>query len=193
MRGDSERRSRETQIEVCLRGEPGDIEVDTGVGFFDHLLTAMAHHGRFSLRVAGSGDLETGGHHLVEDTGLVMGEALSLALGDRARLERFGQATVPMDDALVLAAVDLGGRPYLGYALELDYRRWGSWETDLWPEFLRALTTSSGSTVHLRSLAGEDPHHMLEASAKALGMALSMAWKETSRGSTKGLLGGKGT
>lgn len=190
MTGSAERTTAETDVRVWVSLEPGRIQVDTGVGFFDHLLSSLAHHGRLSLEVSGRGDLETGGHHLVEDVGLVLGQALSRALGSRGSLERFGHAVVPMDDALVMAAVDLEGRPYLSLALDLPYRQWGPWETDLWPEFLRALAHSSRTTIHLRALAGSDPHHLMEASAKALGVAVGAAAARSERGSTKGSLGG---
>ncbi|MBO8142522.1 MAG: imidazoleglycerol-phosphate dehydratase HisB [Firmicutes bacterium] len=174
-RGDVHRRTAETDIRVHwnLDGE-GRFRVETGIGFFDHLLSAFARHGLFDLEVRCTGDLHVDGHHTVEDTGLVLGQALDRALGDKQGIRRFGSAHVPMDDALVLAAVDISGRPYAAVELDVDGAV-GQFDGELADEFIRALASSARITVHVRRIAGRNRHHVLEAAFKALGRAVAEA------------------
>lgn len=189
MASTAHRRTRETDISVSIDTGGGPVEIRTGAGFLDHLLVAMAHHGQLGLRVSASGDLETGSHHLSEDVGITLGQALASAWGDRQHVERFGHAVVPMDDALVMVALDVGGRPHLSLELGVAHRVWENWDTDSWPAFLGGLIAGGGITLHMRRLAGEDAHHLLEAGAKALGIALGLASAPAARGSTKGPIG----
>jgi len=188
-----QRRTRETDIsvEVTLDGT-GESAIETGVGFFDHMLTHVARHGLLDLTVRAKGDLHIDDHHTVEDVGIVLGQAVGQALGDRSGIERFGQAVVPMDEALVLCAVDVSGRGLSVCHLEAGAERVGGFATEMAPEFLRAFAHNAGITVHVRQLAGSNTHHVLEAAFKALGRALRMAVapSERVRGvpSTKGVL-----
>jgi len=165
----------------------------TGVGFFDHLLDAVARHAGLDLDVQVQGDLETGPHHTVEDTGLALGQALDEALADRAGIVRFGHAVVPMDEARTTCAVDVSGRPYLAFTGEFPAERVADFDTELAEEFLRAVANSAKLTVHLQVEAGTNAHHMVEASFKAFARALrqAVAIDPDVRGvpSTKGLLG----
>jgi imidazoleglycerol-phosphate dehydratase len=165
---------------------------DTGVGFFDHLLDAVAHHARLDLDVRARGDLETGPHHTVEDTGLALGQALDRALGGRAGIHRYGQATIPMDEARATCVIDVSGRPYAALEGELPAVRVGDFDADLVEEFLRAVASAAKLTIHLRVEAGSNAHHMVEASFKALARALRAAVEidPAAAGvpSTKGLL-----
>jgi imidazoleglycerol-phosphate dehydratase len=187
------RNTSETQVQLRLELDgSGQGERDTGVGFFDHLLDALARHGHFDLDVRASGDLETGPHHTVEDTGIALGQALDEALGDRAGIRRFGQATVPMDEARASCAIDVSGRPYAAFEAELPPVAIGDLDSDLPEEFVRAVTNTAKLTVHLGVERGTNPHHMVEAAFKAFGRALRMAVEldpaETGVPSTKGLL-----
>jgi imidazoleglycerol-phosphate dehydratase len=187
------RKTAETSVELRLGLDgAGDGERRTGVGFFDHLLDAIAKHGRLDLDVHVDGDLDTGPHHTVEDTGLALGQAFDEALGDRSGIRRFGQATVPMDEALASCAIDVSGRPYTAFTAELPDMRVGDFDTDLAEEFIRALANSAKLTVHVRVEAGANAHHMVEAAFKALARALRQAVEidpdETGVPSTKGLL-----
>ncbi|HEY8418404.1 MAG TPA: imidazoleglycerol-phosphate dehydratase HisB [Limnochordales bacterium] len=171
-RGEVTRRTAETDIRLVLELDGrGRAAVETGIGFFDHVLTAWARHGLFDLEVHAQGDLHVDGHHTVEDTGLCLGQALRQALGDKAGIRRFGHAYVPMDEALVLAAVDISGRPYLAYDLAV-HGRVGGFDAQLGEEFFRALVNTAGITLHLRQLAGRNTHHVLEAAFKAAARAL---------------------
>lgn len=171
-RAEIERRTAETDIKLRLDLDgQGRAEVATGIGFFDHLLTAFSRHGLFDLEVRCRGDLHVDGHHTVEDTGLCLGHGLRQALGDKAGIRRFGHAFVPMDDALVLAAVDISGRPYLDYDLT-PAGRIGTFDAELGEEFFRALVSTAGITLHIRQFAGRNGHHILEACFKAAGRAL---------------------
>lgn len=174
-RGDVDRRTGETDIRLRLNldGE-GRAQVETGIGFFDHMLTAFARHGLFDLEVRCTGDLHVDGHHTVEDTGLCLGQALRRALGDKAGIRRFGHAYVPMDEALVLAAIDISGRPYLACDLPV-HGRIGSFDAELVEEFFRALVSTAGITLHIRQLAGRNGHHIVEAAFKAVARALKDA------------------
>ena len=187
------RKTAETHVELTLDLDgAGEGVRYTGVGFFDHLLDAVAKHGRLDLDVRVEGDLETGPHHTVEDTGLALGQALDEALGDRAGIRRFGQAIVPMDEALASCAIDVSGRPFTAFSAELPEVRVGDFDTDLAEEFVRALANSAKLTVHLRVEAGTNAHHMVEAAFKALARALREAVDidpdESGIPSTKGLL-----
>jgi len=187
------RRTRETDITITLDLDgTGTADVHTGVGFYDHLLTAFAHHGLFDLAIRVAGDLEVDEHHTVEDVALVLGGALAEALGDRAGIARFGDAAVPMDEALATAVVDVGGRPYA--VLEIPFRgeRIGALSTQLVDHALEAFARTSGVTLHLRA-SGRNDHHVAEAAFKALARALRAAVAPDARragvASTKGSLG----
>lgn len=171
-RGEVQRRTAETDIKLVLDLDgQGRAQVETGIGFFDHLLAALARHGTFDLEVHCQGDLHVDGHHTVEDTGLCLGQALRKALGDKAGIRRFGHAYVPLDEALVLAAIDISGRPYLAYDLAPSGRV-GEFDAELGEEFFRAVVNTAGITLHLRQLAGRNSHHILEAGFKAFVRAL---------------------
>lgn len=189
-----ERATSETRIRLTLNldGE-GKADAETGIGFFDHMLTAFARHGLFDLEVRVDGDLEVDGHHTVEDTGLVLGAAMREALGDKASIERFGHACVPMDESLVLAVVDLSGRPYLAFeGFRFDQPAVGGFDTSLTQEFFRAFANECGCNLHLRALACGNAHHVIEAAFKATARALraAVARDPQIKGipSTKGLL-----
>ena len=192
-RADISRQTSETQVELGLELDgTGQGTRETGVGFFDHLLDSLARHPKLDLDVRVDGDLETGPHHTVEDTALALGEAIDTALGDRAGIRRFGDAAVPMDEALAFCAIDLSGRPYVAFEADLPLVTIGGFDSDLIEEFLRALANTAKLTLHLRVDRGTNPHHMVEASFKALARALRMAVEidpaESGVPSTKGLL-----
>jgi imidazoleglycerol-phosphate dehydratase len=175
--GEAARRTGETDVRARVELDgAGTAQIATGVGFFDHMLTLLARHGLLDLEITASGDLETGSHHTVEDVGITLGRALDEALGDRAGIERYGSALVPMDECLALAALDLSGRPYLACEVPLPTGVVvGGFETDLLAEFLRALANHARLTLHVRLLAGESPHHVIEACFKAVARALAAA------------------
>ncbi|HXE56781.1 MAG TPA: imidazoleglycerol-phosphate dehydratase HisB [Gemmatimonadales bacterium] len=189
-----ERTTRETtlRVRVNLDGR-GEARVDTGIGFFDHMLEALARHGLMDLEVEARGDLHVDGHHTVEDTGIALGQAIARALGDRAGIRRYADATVPLDEALVRAVVDVSGRPYLAYRIEIPkWQMLGDYDVFLTPEFFRALVGNAGLTVHLDLLRGDNPHHIVEAAFKAFARALDAATAIDPRvvgiPSTKGVL-----
>jgi len=187
------RSTNETQVELSLSLDgSGQGSRHSGVGFFDHLLDALARHGGLDLELRVEADLETGPHHSVEDTGLALGQALDRALGERAGIRRFGHAVVPMDEARSSCAIDVSGRPFLAFEGEFPAERVESFDTDLVEEFLRALANAAKLTVHLRVEAGTNAHHMVEASFKAFARALRAAVEldpgEGGVPSTKGLL-----
>lgn len=191
-----QRTTAETSVLVTLEVDgSGRAQVSTGLPFFDHMLTQLARHSRMDLELKAEGDLEVDAHHTVEDAGIVLGEALSEALGDKAGVRRFASVAVPLDEALVEVALDLSGRPYLAYQalLPAGAVALGSppFEPQLAEEFWRAFCTSGGLTLHLRSRAGRNTHHVLEASFKAVALALRDAVRVEGGGvpSTKGLLG----
>lgn len=173
--GEVSRKTLETNvhIRVDLDGA-GLADVTTGVGVYDHLLTSFAHHGLFDLTIATTGDLEVDEHHTVEDTALVLGSALAEALGDRSGIVRFGDATVPMDEAVATAVVDVGGRPYAVIDLELQADRIGQLGTQMIPHALEALARTAGFTLHI-SATGRNDHHVAEAAFKAFARALRAA------------------
>jgi imidazoleglycerol-phosphate dehydratase len=187
------RRTRETDVTVTLDldGE-GTTSIDTGVGFFDHLLSSLGHHGLFDLEIRARGDLDVDEHHTVEDTALVMGAAFAEALGDRAGIVRFGDASVPMDESLATAVVDVGGRPYAVVDLPFRGERAGELPLQLVEHAIEALARTAGATIHL-SGTGRNDHHLAEAAFKALGRALGAACEPDPRrrgvASTKGSLG----
>jgi len=188
-----ERTTKETgiKLEINLDGA-GNYEIDTGIGFFDHMLTHLAKHGLLDLKLSARGDLEVDAHHTVEDVGLVFGQALKKALDDKAGINRYGHAVVPMDEALALVAVDLGGRPYLRFQGDLGKGRLGDFDLELMAEFFQAVAVQAGMNLHIRLLDGNNQHHCSEAIFKAFGRALAAAIKidERVRGipSTKGVL-----
>jgi imidazoleglycerol-phosphate dehydratase len=181
----------DVSLSLALDGD-GDGARDTGVGYFDHLLDAVARHGGLDLDVRVQGDLETGPHHTVEDAGLALGQALDEALGDRSGIGRFGDAVVPMDEARALCAIDVSGRPYAVVEARFPAQRVGDFDTDLAEEFLRAVANAARLTVHVRVEAGTNAHHMVEAAFKAFARALrqAVALDERVAGipSTKGVL-----
>lgn len=170
------RTTKETDIavELVIDGS-GKAEVVTGIGFFDHMLTAFARHGLFDLKVKAKGDLQVDGHHTVEDVGIVLGQAFAQALGDKRGISRFGSQFVPMDEALVHAALDISGRGQLHYTVDLPFGMVGGFDTQLAKEFFISLAANAGVTLHLREIAGENAHHVIEASFKAAGRALCEA------------------
>lgn len=170
------RETKETAVTLSLSLEgSGDISIQTGVAFFDHMLEAIGRHGLFDLTVRAKGDLDVDAHHTVEDVGIVFGQAIAQCLGDKAGITRFGHALIAMDEALVLAAVDLSGRGQLHWDVSLPIEFIGNFDTSLFKEFLIALASNAGLTLHVRSLAGENSHHIIEAAAKAVARALSQA------------------
>jgi len=170
------RSTNETDISLSLSLDgTGQGERSTGVGFFDHLLDALARHGGLDLSVRAQGDLETGPHHTVEDTGIVLGQAIDQALGDRAGIARFGHAVVPMDEARASASIDISGRPFALFDANLPEVAIGDFDSDLAEEFLRALANSAKLTLHVRVEAGSNAHHMVEAAFKAFSRALRAA------------------
>jgi imidazoleglycerol-phosphate dehydratase len=187
------RQTNETRIELKLDLDgSGRGERDTGVGFFDHLLDALARHGGLDLDLSVHGDLETGPHHSVEDSGLAIGQALDEALGDRSGIRRFGQATIPMDEARASCSIDVSGRPFLSFEGSFPADRVGDFDSDLAEEFLRAVANAAKLTVHAQVEAGTNAHHMVEATFKAFARALRVAVEadpaEQGIPSTKGLL-----
>lgn len=171
-----ERRTAETEIALRLDLDGrGESRIATGVGFFDHMLTALARHAGFDLELTARGDLEVDAHHTVEDAGIVLGEALARAMGEKRGLTRFGHALVPMDEALVEAAVDCSGRGFLVFDIPFPSPQLGSMASELVEEFFRALAAHAGLTLHLRARSGRNGHHLAEAAFKAAARALRMA------------------
>jgi imidazoleglycerol-phosphate dehydratase len=192
-RAEIARETKETQIEVGIDLDGyGNSEIGTGVGFFDHMLTALARHGLFDMTIRAKGDLEVDPHHTVEDVGIVIGKAFDKALGDKVGLVRYGSAIVPMDEALVLASIDISGRGMLFYDVDIVQERIGTLDTILLPEFFESVARNAGITLHIRKLAGRDPHHIAEAAFKAFAKAMLEATRISERikgvPSTKGML-----
>ena len=188
-----ERSTKETQIrfKLALDGS-GTSQIATGIGFLDHMLELLARHGRLDLEVSASGDLETGAHHTTEDVGIVFGQALDRALADRSGIARFGDAAVPMDEALATCAIDISGRPLCSFEAELPAASIAGFDTELAEEFFRAVTSTAKVTLHLRVSRGSNAHHMIEACFKAFARALrgAVALDDSESGvpSTKGVL-----
>lgn len=171
-----ERTTSETSITLTLDLDgDGSTRVSTGVPFFDHMLDAFGRHALFMLSVDAQGDLDVDAHHTVEDVGICLGQAIARALGDKSGIRRFGSAIVPMDEALVLAAVDISGRGQCHYAVDMPIELIGTFDTTLAKEFMIALAANAGITVHVMAFAGENAHHIIEAAFKALARALAEA------------------
>ena len=170
------RQTKETKVEISLDLDgTGESRIQTGIGFFDHMLTLMARHGLFTLEIEAAGDLEVDSHHTVEDVGIVLGQAIAKAAGEKYGIRRYGQIYVPMDEALALVVLDFSGRSYLAFEAELGQGRVGGLDVEMVEEFLRALSDNAGITLHVRMLAGKNRHHMIEAIFKALGRAMAAA------------------
>jgi imidazoleglycerol-phosphate dehydratase len=191
-RGEVARRTKETQVEVALRLEPGEARIATGVPFFDHMLDQISRHGGMALTVRAKGDLEVDAHHTVEDVGIGIGEALRQATADKAGLARYGHAIVPLDEALVEAVVDLSGRPHLTFnaGLPSGKRFIGTYDVDLTQDFLQALVNHARICLHVNVRYGRNLHHVVEAIFKATARALraATAREGTALPSTKGML-----
>lgn len=171
-----ERKTKETDIHMTLEIDgTGMSEVDTGIGFFDHMLEGFSKHGFFDLQLKVKGDLAVDGHHTVEDTGIVLGQAIKEAIGDKKGIRRYGSFILPMDDTLVLCALDLSGRPYLVYEGEFAAEKVGCMDTELVKEFFYAISYSAGMNLHIKVLSGTNAHHIIEAMFKAFAKALDEA------------------
>ena len=188
------RETAETKISLWLDLDgSGKTDIATGCGFMDHMLTLFAAHGRFDLMINASGDTYVDYHHLMEDLGICMGQALDEALGDRRGITRYGEKILPMDEALILTAVDISGRAFLDYRLEGLTQKVGDFDTELAREFMAAIVRNAAITLHIRQLAGENTHHILEGMFKSLGRSLSQAvsieaGRENEIPSTKGMI-----
>lgn len=186
-----DRNTKETQIHIELNIDgTGQYNIDTGVGFFDHMLEGFARHGLFDLTVKVKGDTQVDAHHTVEDTGIVLGKAFLSALGDKAGIARFGYFILPMDDALVLASLDFSGRMYFDFEADLKAERLGTMETEVVREFFMGLAGGVGMNLYIRQMAGENTHHVVEAMFKAVAKAMDMASKVDER--IQGVLSTKG-
>lgn len=170
------RTTKETQIIMDLNLDGKGVgKISTGIGFFDHMLEGFTKHGFFDMELTVNGDLHVDGHHTVEDTGIVLGQAIKEAIGDKKGIKRYGQFILPMDDALVLCAIDLCGRPYLNFDAQFPAERVGYLETELIQEFFYAISYSAGMNLHIKVLDGRNTHHIIEAMFKAFAKALDMA------------------
>ena len=188
-----ERKTKETDISLTINLDgTGENEIATGIPFFDHMLNGFARHGLFDLRVRVKGDLEVDCHHTIEDTGIVLGQAIAAALGEKKGIKRYGSFLLPMDETLAMCAVDLSGRPYLNYQAEFTVEKLGTLDTEMIREFFYAVSYSAAMNLHLKIVDGGNNHHMAEALFKAFGKALDMATMEEPRmngvWSTKGSL-----
>jgi imidazoleglycerol-phosphate dehydratase len=170
-----DRRTAETEVSVAVDLDGGAAEAATGLGFFDHMLDLLARHGRLALRISARGDLETGAHHTVEDTGIAIGQAIDRALGDRAGIRRYGWAATPMDEALATCAIDVSGRPFCRFDAELPPVTIAGFEAELAEEFFRAVAANAKLTVHIEAGRGSNAHHLIEACFKAFARALREA------------------
>ena len=188
----TERKTKETEIVVELELDgSGVAEIGTGMPFFDHMLEIFARHGLYDLKVRAKGDIQVDYHHTVEDVGLTLGQAFKQALGDKTGISRFGEATVPLDEALAQVVVDLSGRPHLTYNVKIRPGRVGDFDTDLPHEFFQAFANQLGMNLHINVTQGENPHHIIEASFKALARAMAQATRIDER--IKGVLSTKGS
>ncbi len=183
------RETKETKVAVELNLDGGKVEIKTGIGFLDHMLTALGVHGGFGLDVFCSGDLNVDGHHTVEDVGITLGQAFGKALGDKSGIMRYGSAFIPMDESLGFCSLDISARPFLVFNAEFTNERVGEFDTCLTEEFMRAFAFNAGITLHLRVEYGSNDHHKIEALFKALAYALKQA-VEPNRG---GVISTKGT
>ncbi len=187
------RKTNETDIRLSLAIDgTGKCTTDSGIGFFDHMINSFARHGLFDLELAVKGDLNVDGHHTVEDVGIVLGQAIKEAVGDKAGIKRYGNFMLPMDDALVLCALDISGRPYLQYDLTFTEEKVGELDTCLVKEFFYAVSYSAGMNIHIKQISGTNAHHIIEAAFKAFAKALDIATQRDERItdvlSTKGTL-----
>ncbi len=188
-----ERQTKETQIRLSLNLDgSGKVSIHTGIGFFDHMLSQIMHHGQMDLELEVTGDLDVDSHHTIEDTGLALGQALAEALGDKAGITRYGTAYVPMDESLARTVLDLSGRPYIAFKAEMPYAMLGDYPTEMTREFFTAVAMKAGLTLHMEVLYGVNLHHQTEALYKAFGRALKQAiYQDPERSgipSTKGIL-----
>lgn len=186
------RTSRETDITITILPENGVTEIETGVGFFDHMLTALSVHSRIPMQIHAKGDIHVDSHHLVEDTGIVLGQALAKALGDKSGIARYGSAYIPMDESLAFCSLDISNRPFLVFNGDFTNPMMGAYDCCLTEEFMRAFAFNAGITLHINILYGKNDHHKTEAVYKAVAHALAMAVSPTRAGecfSTKGMLG----
>lgn len=185
------RETKETQISIELNLDGGEVEIDTGIGFFNHMLTSLAVHGGFGLKINAKGDLDVDCHHTIEDTGIVLGKAFLQAIGDKSGISRFGSFYVPMDEALAFCSLDISGRPFLVFEAAFSEERIGEYDSCMTEEFMRAFAYNSGITLHLKAMYGKNSHHITEALYKALAHSLRTAVMQTSSNkplSTKGVL-----
>lgn len=185
------RKTKETDIKLLLNLDGGEISINTGIGFFDHMLNSFATHGGFGLQLTVKGDLYVDSHHTVEDAGIVLGQAFAKALGDKSSIERFGSFYVPMDEALAFSSVDISGRPFLVFDADFPQERCGDYDCAMTVEFMRAFAFNSQITLHLKSVYGDNSHHITEAIYKAAAHSLRLAVKQNSSNkplSTKGVL-----
>lgn len=186
-----ERNTKETQIKIELNLDGGEVKVDTGIGFFDHMLTAFGVHGGFGLNVKVTGDLDVDTHHTVEDTGIVLGKAFNEALGDMSGINRYGTFYIPMDESLAQASLDISNRPFLVFNADFAQEKCGDYETCVTEEFWRAFAVNSAITLHINVLYGANAHHEIEAIFKAVAHALKIAVQKNGDDcvlSTKGVL-----
>ena len=171
-----ERKTNETDIKLELHIDgSGQTKIDTGIGFFDHMLNSFARHGFFDLKVLAKGDLYVDSHHTIEDTGIVLGQAIKKAIGDKKGIRRYGQRILPMDETLMLCALDLSGRPYFCYDMNLTVDQVGYFDTEMVKEFFYAVSYSAGMNLHIREMSGENDHHIIEGMFKAFAKALDEA------------------
>lgn len=187
-----ERKTTETDIvaELNIDGE-GKAQIDTGIGFFDHMLNSFARHGLFDLNITVAGDLYVDTHHTIEDAGIVIGTAIKEAIGNKKGIRRYGHCILPMDDALILCAIDLSGRPYLAFDVELTTERVGYFDTEMLKEFFYAISYTSGMNLHIKKMDGTNNHHIIECVFKAFAKALDQACEKDIR--IKDVLSTKGT
>ena len=186
-----ERNTKETQIKVELNLDGGEVSISTGIGFFDHMLTAFAVHGGFGLKLNVNGDLDVDTHHTVEDTGIVLGTAFKQALGDMSGIERYGTFFIPMDESLAQASLDISNRPFLVFNADFKQEKCGDYENCVTEEFWRAFAMNAGITLHIIVPYGANAHHEIEAIFKAAAHAIKQAVKKNADGavlSTKGVL-----
>ena len=184
------RKTKETDIDLYISLDGGDIEVSTGIGFFDHMLTAMMFYAGFGCKISVKGDLYVDGHHTVEDTGIALGQAVKNALGDKRGIRRFASAYIPMDEALAFTALDFSGRSFLVFDAQMPQERIGNYDSCLTEEFMRAFASNCGLTLHQKCLYGKNAHHITEALFKSFGVAVKQAVQVVGNDivSTKGVL-----
>ncbi|NLK74561.1 MAG: imidazoleglycerol-phosphate dehydratase HisB [Clostridiales bacterium] len=186
------RKTKETDIDLEFTVDGSGLsQIETGIGFFNHMLDSFTKHGFFDMNLSVKGDLYVDSHHTIEDTGIVLGQAIKKALGDKAGIKRYGSFLLPMDDALVLCAIDLSGRPYLSYDLSFSVDRIGYMDTEMIKEFFYAITYSAGMNLHIKMISGSNNHHIVEAAFKAFAKALDEACSFDTR--IQGVLSTKGS